>query len=427
MFCVFAIPFAPTGVGFYFGSALPIIDIPRMLISSLIIAWLLKKSIRGEPFYLYWNSTTKFLILLVILQFITIFSAETYLIAFSQWFGYVTCYYMVFLILSDELKSSEDCKKTINVVVFLSICLALLSCYELIAQKGIYDNIRTAWSANPESHFEASIYRWENFNASKGPYGTTISLGFFFSLSYFLLIYKYLTEKRIAKKVLMLTDIIIVLFGLFFTQVRAAILVIMIVSLIPFLTRRKKGIAIRAYRFLFLILLLIGILLLPVVFPKSYFEYSFGEKLYYDSNYPEKNAFYGRLLGINQSANIILNEPLFGYGTGAVLKLEYVSPDLILPPTDLPIYIAFALESGIFASAAFILMIISSLFLLFRSYKKERNYNNKILLYYLFLSILSYSIVIWSSPRIDSSFTFFVLLAVSCCMGCNKKIVLKIA
>lgn len=408
-FCLFAIPFAPQGVGFYFGGGLPIIDIPRILTAILIVAWLLHKFVRGEGFNIRWNIVTKAMLLLIVAQFISVFCTDNYLLSFSQWFGYVFYYYIIFFILSDQLRNKKDVTVVIKIFVTLTLVLAAIACLEFVLQRGIYSQMRTAWSANPDALFSDDIWREVGVKASIGPFGTTHPFAFFFDLTFFLVLFSFYEEKGFYKKMFRMAGLFLVFAGLAATQVRSAFFALGFVLLLSFV--RKKAMVEHVKR-----LLVIGIILCTLVFlvirflPPNFIENTFVTSLFRVS--PEQSSYYKRVNGLQISLAQIAAKPILGYGAGAVIKHAYLETKFQVI-SDLPVPAVLWAESGILAFLAFIIMQIMALFNLYKCYFITLNRQRKELLFYLFLSLLCYSIALLGGPHMEASFTFFALLAVA--------------
>jgi len=127
------------------------------------------------------------------------------------------------------------------------------------------------------------------------------------------------------------------------------------------------------------------------------------------------DALMGRLLPMRSAIPVILKKPLLGYGIGSISKTTWLEAPIDMGP-DINIYFATIIESGIFAGIAFVLVIFISLFRLYVGYKNEDNSKKEWLRFAVLLSILCYSVALFTGNFLDSSFCFFALLGVSQCI-----------
>ncbi len=411
-FCIFMILFLPRGVGIYFGSFLPILDLPRIFIGGLILSWLIKKFVKREPFSFGRSNSNFFLLFLIFFQFISIFVSQAKVVSFTQWAGFVVCYYMIYFIVLDETKSLDDCKRIVNVLIFVTICLAILSIYESSTRHKIYEEIRTAWNANPLTQFKKDINRG-GARCSYGPYGSPHDFGLFFASTFFLLINSFVRRKEVWRKIINALLICIVIIAIICTHTRGALLAIFITSLFSVIVIKRE------YRFrLFLgavIFLLIGILLFSFfIFPEQgvgYFSQWYFKSLWGHSG-EVTSGLGGRIYAIKCALPLMKDMPFFGFGMGSFSKYQWVPSPIDVGP-DLNIYCGIMLESGIFAAVMFILLIMSSFFKLLAAYRRQQNGREAWLIFSLFLSICSYSIAHSTGAPLDSSFAFFILLAIA--------------
>ncbi|NQT49999.1 O-antigen ligase family protein [Candidatus Kuenenbacteria bacterium] len=418
LFCIFAIPFVPQGVGLSLGSNYPILDLPRILLACLLISWFLKKAVSGEPLItLKWNSVTKLFVLLIIIQFLSIFVSHNYPLSFFMWLGYLINYFGIFFILQDEIKKPSDWKKIVNIIVLLTVCLAAISCLEFVLNQGIYDNVRNIWAADQTSNFEADRGRIIGMNSSMGPFASTQPLGFFYAATFFLVLNAFLSEKVIPLKLLKLTAVLITIFGVFATQVRGAILAIAFTFILS-LIRKKSFDHYLKYIFLISVILIVAASVLFYVAPPRFFQFTFVESV--SKTTSNESTLYKRIDGLRLTMQDLTKKPLLGYGVGAVPKHSSGISNFSLK-SDLPLPIAFWIESGILAFMFYSLMIINIVLLLYKRYKKEHDTQKKELLYYLAMSIIAFSIATLSAPSLESSFIFFVILAVANGLIINEK------
>lgn len=412
MFCIFGILFSPRGVGFYFGSHLPILDLPRIFIGILILSWLIKKIVKKEPFSFGWSSPTLFLILLIFFQFVSIFVSQVKIISFTQWVGFIVCYYAIYFIILDQIKNFDDCNKIVDVLIFVTICLAALSLYEGFSGHRVYEEARTAWNANPFAHFKKSINRG-GAPSSYGPYGNPHDLGLFFASTFFLIIYKFVKEKKTWGKIMTSVLVFILILGLFATNTRGAVLAVFITLLFALMVIKRK------YRlkllYISLCLLLVGIIVFSFFAPDrmgvEYFTLWYFKHLWGHGGYAT-SGIGGRIYAIKCNLPLMREKPFLGFGMGSFSKSKWVPSPIDVGP-DLNIYCGIMLESGIFAAVMFILLIISSFFKLMFTYRRQKDRLEAWLSFSVLLSILCYSIAHFTGAPLDSSFTFFILLALA--------------
>ncbi|MBI5077284.1 hypothetical protein HZB94_02800 [Candidatus Falkowbacteria bacterium] len=418
-FCIFAIPFLPQGTGFYFGHGVPTLDLPRILMILLIFSWLIKKAVHGECFHLYKGNITNFLLLLIIAQFISIFAADKLIQSTVVWIGYLLYYYVIFFILSDQIKTDEEWRKIFKTITFLGVGMAIVAIIEFILQRGIYDQFRFAWLANPSLNLNFELWRIEGLMVSKGPYGGSQSFGFFFSIIFFLVLYDFLREKKKSAKVYKLMETIMVALALLTTQVRAAIIAVSVSFVISLFLQKLSRQQIKNI-LLSSTIILVSIIIINRAVPAGFWQYTFSESV--TKIQREQSTFFKRVDGLKITLEDIAKKPILGYGTGAVVKhMSQISKFELR--SDLPLAIAFYIESGVFGFLAFLGLIYSLLVSLWRFHEKHKT---EMLPYYLLLSFLSYIISTSSAPQLESSFIFFVLLAYAAFLTKKKTINISI-
>lgn len=405
LFCIFAIPFAPQGAGFYLGSGLPILDLPRMLVLILIAWWFLRRGITGRIRWA-WNGVTVSLAVLVATQFLSaVATGEAG--ALITWVGYVAYYYAIFVVVSTELRSYDDGRRVLDVVVVLAVALAALSCYEFLTQTDVYANARTAWEADPNATLGPQ-YRHIGLLASSGPFAVNTLLGYFFAATFFLVSSRLFSPDVRIPKILGAVIVVMMVLGLFVTQVRAAIVAVLVTAIVPAVVMpRQLGKSLLVAALLIVTILTLGVTLIP----RRYVYADFVTNFYQNQTY-RHNGVGPRLEAITAALEALIRRPALGYGTGSVTRWMFVGSGFS-PLNDLPVYLVVAMESGVAAGAAFVLLVGLSLRALWRRYRSDPDPRRRATVMGLFLSILSYGIAILGAPRLDSTFIFFVLLAVA--------------
>lgn len=452
LFCIFAIPFSPQGFGVYLGYGFPQIDMPRMLMFLLIGFYLINKITCDRKINIKLDIITGSFLLLIIFQFFSIFATESHMYSFLQWVGYTFYYYFIYFIIVDTFKDDTDYQKVITILVHLSFCLGILSFYEFFLGKGMYDNLRFSWQNNPYASFthpgKGIGYKF-GFVSTYGPFSQAVPLAYLFASTFFLAFYKFVASKKNSGRLLFYVILLTISHSMFFTSSRAAIIAVVIVFIVSLFFIRKY-INILFYTLVFLSLMALPIFTISLNkvdadnstsssltknMPNSSGEKSisnsiavekkdvnksldilhetFISKIYYDKDHPTpyREGAYGRLHANWDALGQILKKPIFGYGTGSVGNHKRIKSDATTI-TDISLFALIGLESGLIAMCAILLMLFSTLWLLFKRFYKKVLEINKLTIF-LFCSILTFMICVLSSPQLESSFVFFLILGVA--------------
>lgn len=370
----------------------------------LILSWLIKKTAHGEYFSLSKGKITSFFLLLIFSQFISIFVADKTLQSAVLFCGYLLYYYFIFFILSDQIKTDGEWKKIVQILVFLSIALGIIAIIEFLLQQGLYDQFRIAWLRNPNLDLNFQLWRVKGVIASKGPFGGTQSFGFLFSMLFFIGMYGFLAEKKRTIKIIKLAGAVVIGLGLLTTQVRASVIAVAFTFILSLMLQRltiKQVIN----TLLTLAIILISIIIIAQAVPAGFWQYTFSESVTKVDR--QQSTFYKRIDGLKTTLDDIWERPITGYGTGAVIK-HMANISKFELRSDLPLAIAFYIENGIMGFFAFLGLVYHVLAGLWRNYQKQKT---EILPFYLLLGFIAYFISTLSAPQLESSFTFFVLLA----------------
>lgn len=385
------------------------VDLNHIAVIFLIGVWMLKKFLKRESLYVYKNAITLFLLLFMLMQTISLVAATNLYYSLVEWFINLFLLCFVYFIISDQIKSINDCRKILNTVAYTCSVIAVAGCFEYFTGINLF------------GQSEESIYYVSG--RISGPFEGQIVFGNYLAFAIFTVFYKLVEKEGLKNLIIWSALLLITLFALIFSGTRGSIIPVAIAfGVSPFIGFKvlhlKKSIRIMVYLIILVTVFpcLISVLPIDTSFLKGRFISGY-QGLYGEEYMGETEE--GHFLGMKyvMPAILRLDNVLIGYGPGSPFnpklwaKILENAPELDSLHNWSPSVIqGMALEGGILSSIILISLLVYPIFLLFRGLTTEKEYQRNMIAYSLFLAFLAFAGSLVFSWHRHVLFLFFAFL-----------------
>jgi len=417
-FTLFMFPLIPKYLGIDLSTllvhGLPIINTQRILLGTLLLGWVLRKAMSRDRFSK--TPLSKLILILFLVQAFSVFTAVDKRVALLHLFSYLFEYYLVFYMIFDVIRTKEQIKKTMVVIIVSAGIIGIIGLTEYISGHNFYSvvtPVRELMGSAINIQERLGVKRVEisfGHAISCGMYLVlVIPISFFFLscaksgfmkaiwwiFSLMLLIVLYLTRSRGPWVGLMGAMMWVLLIGKYVPKYRKRILVTgLLVCLFlvqPFFFQAKIH--------------KLKTLVLVSLAPSAYLGSERSEAT---------SSITGRVIALKATIEKISKRPIGGYG------LKRTPTEIIGVGADINYYVRLPLESGLFALLLFGLILFKIFRVLWNCCKKAEKEEDRMLATALLASLIGLLIVLGTVTLHEVFWLFWILVGIGMRLGVNQ-------
>ncbi len=396
------------------GYGLPIINIQRILLGILILGWVLRKVMSRDRFSK--TPLSKLILILFLVQAFSVFIAVDKSVALLRLFSYLIEYYLVFYMIFDVIRTREQIKKIMVVIIVSAGIIGIIGITEYISGHNLYSVIKPVRELMGSA---VSIQERVGVKRVEISFGHAISCGMYLVLVIPIGFYFLSCAKSGFMKALWWVLSLMLLIVLFLTRSRgpwvgligAMMGVLLIGSRVP---KYRK-------RILMTGLLVCVFLVQPFLFQgeihklKTMALVSLAPSAYLDSERSEAtSSIIGRVIALKATIIAFSKRPIRGYG------LKLTPSEIIGVRADISYYMRLLLESGIFALLVFGLILFKVFRVLWCCCRKAEEEEDRMLATALLASLIGLLVVLGSVTLHEVFWLFWVLVGISMRLGVNQ-------
>lgn len=411
---LFMFPLIPRYFGIDLGHGLPIVNIQRILLGILILGWVLRKAMSRDRFPK--TPLSKLILILFLIQAFSVFIAVDKRVALLHLFSYLIEYYLVFYMIFDVIRTKEQIKKIMVVIIASAGIVGIIGLTEYISGHNFYSvltPVREIMSSAISIQERVGVKRVEM------SFGHAISSGMYLILVIPISFFFLSCAKPGFRKAIWWVFSLMLLIVLYLTRSRGPwVGLIGAVMWILLIGRRVPK-----YRKMILIIGLLVCLFLvqPFFFQAEIHKFrtlmlaSLTPSAYLDSGQSEAtSAIAGRVTALKGAIIAFSKRPIRGYG------LKITPSKITGVRADINYYMQLLLESGIFALLVFGLILLKIFRVLWNCSKKAEEKEDKTLAIALLASLIGLLISLGTVSLFTVFWLFWVLVGIGMRLGVNQ-------
>jgi hypothetical protein len=413
-FTLFVFPLIPRYFGVDLGHGLPIINVQRILLGSIYLGWIFRKAISGGRFSK--PPLCKLILILFLIQGLSIFRSADKHAALLSLFYYLFECYLLFYIIFDVIRTKEQIRKVIVVIIIAAGIVGIIGLTEYISGQNLYSSIKPVRELMSSA---MNIQTREEARRVEVSFGHAISCGMYLILvipiSFFLLA---CAKSRFMKATMWIFSLIL-LIVLYLTLSRGPWLGLIVAVMWVLLIVRQDT----KYRKMVLMIgLLVCLFFMQPFFlqreihkVKTIIRISLTPSVYWYSGQSEvASSITGRVIALKEAMIAFSKRPIGGYG------LACSAPEITGVRADINYYMELLLESGIFALLLFGLILIKIFRVLWNCSKKAKEKEDKMLVTALSASLIGFLVSLGTVSLTTVFWLFWILSGIGMRLGVNQ-------
>ena len=404
MITIFLYPLIPQYVGLDLWGMI-VINLQRLLLAGLFLAWLFRKVIRREKMF-HKTPLNLIIVVFLILRLISVIFSMDFRISLFNFISEVLTYFLFYFLVIDTFRINKQIKKVMNILIISGIFVSVLGIFEFLFKTNIYSYL------NPVREniglTAAQIQSRIGFFRIEAGLGHSIVLGMYLVALIPFLLFQLLAASTV-KRFLLLLSFGIISLGILFSFSRSAWIAYLFV-LICYVLKYH-------FKFFPVIVLLILLLSLQIYYnyvPLASIMEITKQTVSSEAKSEIRTSITGRVSQLKTGIPIALQKPLTGYG----IRLSREAGGF---PTLDNYYLVIMLESGILSLIA--LMFLYALIFLKLQYviKIAKDNTTKNLAFSLLVSILCFIIILFATALQTVFFIWWLIVALGMRLVINEK------